>query len=159
MEKEHFSLEISDDNRIIKVFRAFLGLLCIAIGIYWLLFNLGKEGQSSTQWISVAFLVGFGAYQIYAFLGLAVKFIEISSENIRLKKNSLFPVISFSTGQIRKIELFPLNVIFLIKPNKKVVLRFGISNLTKIEDIKRSIIEFADANGLPIEIMSEEILQ
>jgi hypothetical protein len=159
MEKEHFSLEMSDDNRIIKVFRAFLGLLCIAIGIYWLIFNIGKGGQSATQWVTVAFLIGFGTYQIYAFLGLAVKFIEISSGNIRLKKNSLFPAISFSGNQIRKIELFPLNVIFFIKSDKKVVLRFGISDPDKIEDIKRSIVEFADANGLPIEIMSEEILQ
>jgi hypothetical protein len=157
MEKEHFSLEISDDNRIIKVFRAFLGLLCIAIGIYWLLFNIGKGSQSSKQWITVAFLVGFGAYQIYAFLGLAVKFIEISSENIRLKKNSLSPVISFSPDQIRKIELFPLNVIFLYKSDKKVILRFGISDPGKVEDIKSKIVEFADSNGVNLEIMTEEI--
>jgi hypothetical protein len=36
-----------------------------------------------------------------------------------------------------------------------VLLRFGISDPDKVEEIKSKIVEFADSNGLTLEIMSE----
>lgn len=157
MDKVYFSLDTRDDNRLTRIFKIILGILCIAIAIYWLVFNLLAVKQSGTQWITVAFLVGFGAYQIYAGLGYAGIFIELFSEKIRLKKNPILPLKDIPADLIEKIELFPLNVVFFLKSGGKNRLRFGISDPDKIEDIKKRIIEFADANGLRLEIMREEI--
>jgi uncharacterized protein YlzI (FlbEa/FlbD family) len=155
MEKVYFSLETGDDNRLTKTFRVILGLLCVAIALYWTIFNFKSGRPFGTQWITVAFLIAFGAFQIYAGFGLAIKFIEIFSDNIRIKKNSVLPAINISSDQIEKTELFPLKVIFFLRSGKKVLLRFGISDPDKVEEIKSKIVEFADSNGLTLEIMSE----
>jgi hypothetical protein len=157
MDKVHFSLDTRDDNRLTRIFKAILGILCIAIAIYWSVFNLRAEKQLGTQWITVAFLLGFGAYQIYAGIGHAGIFIEFFSGKIRLKKNPILPLKDIPADIIERIELFPLNVVFFLKSGRKSRLRFGISDPDKIEDIKKGIIEFADSNGLRLEIMREEI--
>ncbi len=157
MEKQYFSLEIRDDNRLTKISRVVFGLVCIVIALYWTIFNFKSGRPSGTQWITIAFLTAFGAFQTYTGLGFALKFIEISSNNIRLKNNSLFPAIDIYSDHIEKIELFPLNVKFFLRSGKNVILRFGISEPDKVEDIKRGIVEFAESNMLKLDIMREEI--
>ncbi len=157
MDKAYFSLDTRDDNRLTRIFRVILGILCIAIAIYWSVFNLRTVKQYGTQWITVAFLLGFGGYQIYSGLGYARIFIEFLSEKIRLKKNPVLPHKDIPADTIEKIELFPLNVVFFLKSGTKSRLRFGISDPDKIEDIKKNIIEFADSNRVSLEIMREEI--
>lgn len=157
MEKRYFSLEIREDNRLTKIFRIILGLLCCAIAIFWVIYNFTSVKADGTQWITVAFLIAFGVFQIYAGFGLATKFIEFSTNNIRLKKNSIIPKIDISADQIERIELFPLKVQFFLRPGKKILLRFGISDPEKIELIKGEIVSFADSNNLTLEINTEEI--
>jgi hypothetical protein len=152
MGKRYFSLEIRDDNRLTKIFRVIFGLLCCIIAIFWVIYNFRSVKEIESLWITVAFLLSFGVFQIYAGFGLAVKFIELSTSNIRLKKNSLLPAIDFSPDNIYKIELSPLKVEFFIKQGKKILLRFGISNPEKIELIKTEIISFANSNNLALEV-------
>ena len=155
MEKRYFSLEIRDDNRLTKIFRIIFGLLCCAIAIFWMIFNFKSVKEDGTLWVTIAFLISFGVFQIYSGFGLATKFIELNTNNIRLRKNSIIPALGFPSDQIEKIELFPLKVIFFIRPGKKILLRFGISDPDKIELIKAEIIRFADSNSLNLEIKSE----
>jgi hypothetical protein len=157
MEKKYFSLEIGDDNRLTKLFRIIFGLLCCAIAIFWVIFNFTSIKADGKQWITVAFLIAFGAFQIYAGFGLAIKYIELNNNKIRLRKNSVLPAIDMPDDQIEKIELFPLKVHFIIRPGRKILLRFGISDPEKIESIKEEIVRFADANNLILEIKTEEI--
>ena len=157
MGKKYFSLEIRDDNRLTKIFRIIFGLLCCAIAIFWVIFNFRSVKSDGTLWITVAFLVLFGVFQIYSGFGLATRFIELSTNNIKLKKSSLLRATDLHADQIEKIELFPLKVLFYIKPVKKILLRFGISEPEKVELIKDEIISFADSNNLTLEIINEEI--
>jgi hypothetical protein len=157
MDKAYFSLDNRDDNLLTRIFKIVFGLLCMAVAIYWSVITLQTGKQTLTQWLTVAFLLCFGGYQIYSGLGLASIFIEISSGKIRLKKNPLLPARDISADIIDKIELFPLNVVFFSKSGRKNRLRFGISDPDKIENIKKEIIEFADSNGLKLETMREEI--
>jgi len=157
MEKRYFSLEIRDDNRLTKIFRIILGLLCCIIAIFWVMFNFISVKANGTQWITVIFLIAFGVFQIYAGFGLATKFIELSNNIIRLKKNSILQAIVLSSDQIERIELFPLKVQFFFRPGKKILLRFGISDPEKIELIKGEIVSFADTNNIILEIETEEI--
>ena len=157
MDNKHFSLEIRDDNRLTKVFRIIFGLICFAIAIFWVVYNFRAVKEDKTLWITVAFLVSFGLFQIYAGFGFATKFIEISPEKIRLKKNSMFQAVDLYADQIEKVELFPLKVQIYTKSGKKTLLRFGVSNPGKVEEIKDEILRFAELKNLVLEIKNEEI--
>jgi hypothetical protein len=157
MEKKYFSLEIRDDNRLTKIFKIIFGLLCFAIAVFWLIFNFRAVRADGTLWISVVFLMCFGIFMIYAGIGFATKFIELNTNILRLKKNSLLPVIDLSASQIEKIELFPLKVHFLARSGKKILLRFGISDPDKVDLIKGEIVGFAESNLITLEIKTEEI--
>jgi hypothetical protein len=157
MDNKHFSLEIRDDNRLTKVFRIIFGLICFAIAIFWVVYNIKAVKEDRTLWITVAFLVSFGLFQIYAGLGFATKFIEISTEKIRLKKNSMFQAVDLYADQIEKIELFPLKVQIYTKSGKKTLLRFGVTDTEKVEKIKDEIIKFASGNPFTFEIKNEEL--
>ena len=157
MEKKYFSLEVRDDNRLTDLIRILFGLICCGIGVFWVIYNFRSVKADRTQWITIAFLLCFGFFQIYSGLGLAKKFIELNSNNIRLKKNSLLPEVDLPSDQIEKIELFPLKVQFFIRSGKKILLRFGISDPDKVELIKAEIIRFADSNRLNLEIKYEDI--
>jgi hypothetical protein len=155
MEKRYFSLETRDDNKLTKIFRILFGLICCAIALFWLTFKFTSIQADSTQWITIAFLFSFGAFQIFAGFGLANRFIELNPDKIKLKQNYVLPAIELQPVHISRIELFPLKILFHLRNEKKVLLRFGISDPEKIELIKAEILKFADSNRLSLEIKSE----
>ena len=55
------------------------------------------------------------------------------SDKIILKKNSLLPVKEMASSEIKKIEIFPLNLIFYFHKGGKTVLRFGTTYTDNIE--------------------------
>jgi hypothetical protein len=157
MEQRYFSLEIRDDNRLTRIFRIVFGLFCIGISLFWVVYNFVSVKEDGTQWITIVFLIAFGAYQVYAGSGFATRFIEFNPGNIRLKKNSIEPIIILPAVSIEKIELFPLKVVFHITSGKKTLVRFGVSEPEKISHIKDAIVEFAENNQLTLELINEEI--
>lgn len=110
-----------------------------------------------TLWITIIFLSGFGFYQIWAGLGRAARFIEIGADYIRLKKNPILPLVEMSAGETEKIELFPLNVVFFLKSQKRILLRFGTTYYEINEKVKDEILGFAESNKIPFEIIEEEL--
>ena len=157
MESKFFSLGHSETGTALKIIRILFGLVCIAIAIFWLIFNIRSVKADRTLWITVLFLSGFGIYQVWAGLGRAIKFIQIGSDKIMLKKNSLLPVKEMASSEIKKIEIFPLNLIFYFRQGGKTVLRFGTAFIDNIEPIKGEIEEFASKNNIDLETVSEEI--
>lgn len=89
--------------------------------------------------------------------GRTIIYIEIGTEDIRLKKNPVLPPVKMTAEEIERIELFPLNVIFFLKNNKRILLRFGNSYQETNEMVKDEIIGFAESNKIPLEIIVEEI--
>jgi hypothetical protein len=157
MEKKYFSLGPVENNLIIKLIRIIFGLVCAGVAIYWLKFNFSELHTDWTLWITIIFLLGFGFYQIWAGLGRATRFIEIDKDAIRLKKNSVIPPVLMSAGEIEKIEIFPLSVIFFLKSNKRILLRFGTTYYDQNEIILDEIIAFADSNSITFEVIEEKI--
>jgi hypothetical protein len=90
-------------------------------------------------------------------LGRAVRFIEISPEKIQLKKTIMLPSAEIPAADIQKIEVYPFNLIFLLKSKKKILLRFGASFQETNEDIKDDILVFCDQNSIEIEIVEEKL--
>ncbi|MBK8882477.1 MAG: hypothetical protein IPN67_08875 [Bacteroidales bacterium] len=157
METKYFSLGASETNTIIKIIRILFGLVCIAIAVFWIIFNIRAAGAERSVWITVVFLSGFGLYQIWAGLGRAERFIRIASDRIILKKNSFLPVKEISGAELKKIEVYPLNLIFYFHNEGKTILRFGTTFTDNIDPVKNEIEKFASLNKIEIETIREEI--
>jgi len=157
METKYFSLGHSDTNTILKIIKILFGAVCIAIAAFWMIFNIRAARADRTLWISVLFLSGFGLYQIWAGLGRAIRFIQIGDDKIILKKNSLLPQKVMIPSEIRKIEVFPLNLIFYFHNGGKTILRFGTAFTDNIDPVKNAIEEFASLNSIETETINEEI--
>jgi hypothetical protein len=157
MEKEYFALGAVENNKLVKIIQIIFGIVCFGVAVFWLIYNIKSLRASSTLWISVIFLTGFGFYEIWAGLGRATRFIEINSDRIILKKNVILPPSLILSNDIQKIEIYPFNLIFFLKSNKKVYLRFGASYQETNEKVTDSIVAFADSNNITIEIKKEEL--
>lgn len=89
MGKKHFFLGTSENNRFVRIFQVVSGVVCLAVAIFWMIFNIRSLKADGTLWITIIFLSGFGMYQIWSGMGRATRFIEIGPDYITLKKNPI----------------------------------------------------------------------
>jgi hypothetical protein len=157
MEKKYFLLGSSDTSIMVKIMRVLFGLACLAIAVFWLIYNINSIKSDRMLWITIVFLSGFGFYQIWAGFGKATRFIEVGDLSITLKKNAILPAAVMNAQDIGSIRLYPLNFIFLLKSGKKILLRLGTTYNEINADIKDAVISFADANDIPFDIVQESI--
>jgi flagellar basal body-associated protein FliL len=157
MGKKYFALGSADNNKLVKWIQILFGIVCFAVAIFWLVFNIRSLKADGTLWITIIFLSGFGFYQVWAGIGMATRFIEISSEKIRLKKTILLPAVEISASEVQKIELFPFTLFLSLKTNKRILLRFGTTYHETNEKIKDEIMDFAELNSIGVEIKEEKI--
>lgn len=157
MDKKYFLLGTAEDSRIIKIIRIIFGFVCLIIAAFWIYFNITALKTDSTLWITIIFLGLFGFYQTWAGLGRTVRFIEIGSESIMLKKNVVLPALEIKISDIEKIDIYPLNIIFHIKSKKRVILRFGTTFHDQNEIILDEIIELAELKHITLEVIEEKI--
>lgn len=157
MDKKYFLLGTSEPNKLIRIFQIILGVACISIAIFWSFFNLKAIAADRTLWITIVFLSGFGAYQIWSGIGRTTRFINIGDNFIILKKNSIIPPVNVAGKEIEKVELFPLSVIFFLKSKQKILLRFGTTFYEINEKIKDELLNFAGRNNIPVEIIEEKL--
>ena len=157
MEKKYFSLESKENTRAIKIIQIVFGIICIATAILWLIHNIMSLKSDGTLWITIVFLISFGAYQILAGFGKTERYIETGPEKIVLKQNSFLPKIELKAHDLAAIEIFPLSILFRLKNQKKIIFRFGLSNTEIINPVKDEIVDFADLNPITVEEKKEEI--
>lgn len=153
----YFSLGPTENNLFLKIIRICFGMACIIIAIFWMFYNIRLVKADRSLWVTVAFLSGFGLYQIWAGFGRAARFIEIGRDKIVLRKNSLLPRREMQAAEIKKIEVFPLNLIFYFNNGGKTILRFGTTFTDAIDPIKTGIEQFAITHNINLETMTEEI--
>jgi hypothetical protein len=157
MEKKYYSLSSVENSKLVKIIQVIFGILCFAVAGYWLYFNLRSLKTDGTLWITIIFLIGFGFYQIWSGLGRATRFIEISTDKIRLKKTVLLPFTDFTKEEIEKVEIFPFNLKFYLKSGKKSILRLSSSYYETNAAIKDGIMEFAEVNSIGYELKEEKL--
>lgn len=150
-----FFLDHRDGSHITRVFQLVLGVLCIGIAIYWVIFNIKSLNTDNNLWITIAFLILFGIYQILAGAGKTKKFIETGPEQIRLKQNSVLPAVTLKPGDIQKIEVYPISITFLLQRGGNIRLRFGVTYTDIIQPVKEEIVKFAELHNILIEEFSE----
>lgn len=157
METKTFYLSSVENNRLVKIIQIIFGTLCICVAVFWLIFNIRSLKADSTLWITIIFLAGFGFYMIWAGLGRATRYIEIGPEKIQLKKTIMLPPVEIIAGEIQKIELFPFNIIFFLKSEKRIMLRFSNTLYETNEKIKDEILKYAGTNSINAEIKEEKL--
>ncbi len=156
MEKKLFFLE-HGNTRFTKVFQIILGILCLIIALYWLIFNFQAFRTESRLWITIVFLILFGVWEILAGSGRTRKYISTEAGKIVLKQNSVFPPVELKPADLEKIELFPLSISFKMKSRSSIMFRFGLSYPEIIEPVKNEIVEFARLGNIPVEVKDEEL--
>ncbi len=157
METKYFSLNSNENNNLVKAVQIMFGIVCIAVAIFWLIFNIRSLKVNGTLWITILFLTGFGFYQLWSGLGKAKRFIRIGSDTIWLRKNIILPAVELPAREIEKIELFPLNLFFYLKSKKRILLRFGTTYHDTNEKIVDEILIFAESNSINLEIKEEKL--
>jgi len=156
METFYYSLDVNKSNRTTRLFQLVFGLSCAGLAITWIILNPDSLKLNSAV-LPILFLVVFSLYMINSGLGKGEKFIEIRTDLLRIKKNSLFPARVFNAAEIAKIEIYPLSLSVVSKNMKKFLLRFGTTYTDVIDPIKEGIEEFCSLNSIPVEFMTEEL--
>ena len=157
MEKKYFLLGSVENNRVIRIIQIVFGIVCLAVAIFWLIFNIRSLKTGGTLWITIIFLSVFGLYQVWSGLGKATRFIEISSDGIRLKKTIILPAVEMSVGDIQKIEIYTFNLIFFLKAKKRLILRFSTTYQETNEKVKDELLVFGELNSIDVEFVEEKI--
>ncbi|MCU0456858.1 MAG: hypothetical protein MUE74_11200 [Bacteroidales bacterium] len=157
MEIRHFQLEARDNSRVVRIFQVIFGILCIIVALYWTIFQFDSLRKDQTLWITIFFLVGFGAYQTAAGLGRITRYIETGPGAVILKLNAYLPAARIEAAELKKVEIYPLSICFRKVNGKKLILRFGLNYTDIIVPVKDEIVEFARINNLPVEEMKEEL--
>jgi len=152
MEKKFFTLEPKENPRLMRLFQIIFGIICILLAIYWVIFNGKSLKVDKTFWITIVFLASSGFYQILAGTGKTDRFIETGPGRIFLKQNSVLPGIALAPSDVKKMELFPMSIVFSLANGKKIIFRFGISDTEIIEQVRNEIISFGRLNGIEAEI-------
>lgn len=155
MENKYFLLEPKENPRAVKIFQISLGVICIAIAIFWIVFNIKSLEADRTLWATIVFLVLFGIYEILAGLGKTARYIKTGPAGIIIKQHSVLPDVELISSEIERIELYPLSIKFLLKNRKKFLFRFGFSYPEIISPVKDEIVEFARSNKIPLEVINE----
>ncbi len=157
MGKKAFLLEPKENSGVIKIFQLVLGIFCIGISIFWAIFYFRSQKAEGRMWITIIFLAGFGFYQVMAGLGKTTRYIGTEPDMIVLKQNSFLPAIKLKSGDIDKIEIYPLSIAFHLKNKKHSILRFGITYPEIIVPVKEAVMEFGEINKILIEEKDQEI--
>lgn len=148
MEPKYFPLDSATLNKPMRIMHMALGILSVAIAIAWaVIYSKSVEGNYSS-WITLAFLVLFGIFQILTGLGKTVKFMIVKNDSLYLKTNSVLPGITITANSIDKIEIYSLNINFTIKNQGKKVIRFGTTAGSSIGPVHEELILFAQRNGV-----------
>ena len=157
MESSYYSLEVNKSNRFTRIFQLIFGIVCAVLAVIWLIMNIKTLTTKGSLVLTIAFLLGFAYYLVNSGLGKGEKYIEIGRNKLKLKKNSVLPAIEINAGDILKIEMFPLNIVFILKSGKKVLMRFGTYFTDVIDPVKTAIESFCESNGVPLEVLNENI--
>jgi len=155
MENKHFSLSTSENSRFIRIVRILFGLICIAVAFAWIIISIRSLKSEFTVWVTIIFLAGFGFYQLWSGLGRTAIFIRICDDRIVLKKYPILQPVEMISGDIERIELYPLKIIFFLGSRKSILLRFGTTYYETNEKIRDELIEFASSHNIRVEIIEE----
>lgn len=157
MVKHYFSLEINEDNKLIKIAKILFGLVCILVAVFWIVLSFNAFQSNGALWITIIFLSGFGFYLVWSGIGNSKLFIEIGTDFLRIKKNPFLPALRINASELLKIKLYPLSIEFIFNSNKKILLRLGTTNYETNSRIFEEITNMADSQNITLDVEENNI--
>ncbi len=157
MEKNHFPLEATNDNKAVKVIQLAFGFVCLIVAITWIILNITTYKSTGSVWLTIAFLIGFSYFEILSGMGKAKRYIEFGQTTLILKRVSMLPPQNFEISEIDKIEVYPLSILFFLKSGRKITIRLGTTYTDLNESLKKGTEAFADKNSISLSYKKEKI--
>ena len=157
MEEKHFSLDTKENNKVINIIRVVFGIVCVITAVFWTWFNFNAVKSQGTVWLTVIFLAGFGVYQIFSGFGHTSKYINIGKKSLVIRNRPIFPPVEISADDIEKIDFYPLNVVFFLKSEKRLLIRFGTTYYETNEKIVTELDAFAERNDIATDVIEEKL--
>ena len=155
MEKKYFSLETRDESRIARVFQVILGIACLAVDGYWLIFSIKSEKLTASMAATSIFLLCFGAYLAWIGFGYGHRYIEFREDCLLLRRNPFLPPLTLGASDIEKIDIYPLKFIVRTRNQGRILTRLGVTDYEKIERVKDELLIFAEAHSIGTELINE----
>lgn len=156
METIRYSLDNKDSSGFVRLLQIIFGVACIVVSFGWAWFII-KSSDNNSYWIATLFMLFFGAFQIYAGLGYAAKFIELHNDSIEFKKAAIGLKERVEASQIEKIEILPLSVHFIMKDKRSSTISFGMSIAPAIDSIKDGLVDWSAKNSVEIEEKTDRL--
>lgn len=150
-------LDDRDDKTPVKIFTVIFGILCIFTGGWWTVYLIKFPENNNAFWAASIFLFLFGAYQIYAGLGHARRYIYREKDYIIIRQNSLLKEKKFYSMDITQLEVRPMDIVFHLRMNARFRMKLGLKYPDLGQKIKTFIIDFAEEKNIEIFYKNETI--
>lgn len=150
MNKHYISLDEKPEKGIVLTLMVVFGILCWITALWWAYYLIKNPDQQGSFWAATIFLFLFGAYQVYAGLGNARRFLETDGSLITIRQNSFLPRKQFEAALVDHITIRSMDVIFAYNKTRKHKLKLGIRYPDLGEEIKKVIIDYAGSNKIEL---------
>lgn len=150
MENKYFSLDERPEKGIVSVLMVIFGLLCLGTSGWWGYFLFISADKQNIYWVATIFLLIFGAYQIYAGLGYARRYIKIEGSKLTIRQNSFTTPKVFEAGLLASIVIRSADIIFNYDHDRTFKLRLGIRYPDLGEKLKSEIEAYASTNMIEV---------
>jgi hypothetical protein len=149
MADKYYSIELHENTRLGRSLRILLGVVCLAVTVWFMYSIRGTAASVGTAWIATGFLLLFGLWLIGSGLGFTERYIRISDDTIVLRQDFYKPSVKFTAASLRAVAFKPV-VIDFITDKKNVRLRLGTYYPDRTAAIMEAVDEFCRGNGIEV---------
>lgn len=150
MESTYLSLDERPEKKAVSILMVVFGILCLFTSGWWAVFLIRVPENENIFWVGTLFLFLFGLYQIYAGLGYAKRYIKLQGKEISIRQNSFLTQKEFSAPLLKSITIHSTTIIFEPEQGKSYTLKLGIRYPDLGENIKNTLIKFAELHKIEL---------
>jgi hypothetical protein len=149
MTETRYSIDLHENTRTGRLLKAALGIVCLAVAV-WFLFSIrGTAASLGTAWIAIVFLLLFSIWLIGSGFGLTERYITVGDERIILKRDFYRPPVIFTISSLKAVEFRPLLITFF-SGERKTSLRMGAYYPEHSAAIMEAVEAFCRQHGIGI---------
>jgi hypothetical protein len=149
MADRYYSIELHENTRLGRSLRILLGVVCLAVTVWFMYSIRGTAASVGTAWIATGFLLLFGLWLIGSGLGFTERYIRIGDDTIILRQDFYKPLVKLPAASLRAVAFKPV-VIDFITDKKNVRLRLGTYYPDRTAAIMETVEEFCIRNGIEV---------
>lgn len=155
MEYKKYSLDMHLNTKAGRISRIILGIVCLAIAIWFVLSIAGTRASTGSAWIAVIFLFLFALWMTGSGLGYTERYIIIGENMIRLRTKPFQSPVNIAVSDLNHVEFKPLRINFGIGM-KTLTLRLGAYFPGQSETIMEAVEAFCRRNGIEVRGLEPE---